>query len=272
MYIDTHTHLDLKTFNYIRENLIDEMFKEYNIEAVVNPAISFESNLQMREKLGKYSNIYYATGIHPTRIPTPCKQETRKRIVEELKRYAMESKNVAIGETGLDLHKPEFLTPEIMEAQEWWFEQHILLSYELALPLILHIRDCEEKKMVDEIALGILRRNLPNKKTYKGVVHCFSSDLEVAKEYIKLGFSIGIGGKITYKNESILKEVVKSISLENILLETDSPFVLPEGCYGKINTPHNLNIIANEIAEIKEVSVEMVEAITFANAKQLFGI
>lgn len=286
--IDTHTHLDRGEFDGNRENLITEI-QEMGIEAIINPAIEFETNDTMRNKLEKYPFIFFATGIHPERVPIKCNEAMKEKIMLQLKVWAKDKQNVAIGETGLDFHKPEFLNNDIIEEQKWWFERQIDLA--LNLPLILHIRNVAAKSKVyklgikykgqnedeyltedaHEIALEILKKKfLNNGRKYKGVIHCFNGDKKLAKEYIDLGFVLGIGGRITYNENRELKETIAAVNLEDIVLETDAPFVPPVSQKEKINTPLNLQEIAKEVAGIKGIKLQTVIEETKTTSKIVF--
>lgn len=289
--IDTHTHLDRKEFDGNRESLMKEI-QDMGIEAIINPAIEFETNDTMRKKLEKYPFIFFATGIHPERVPIKCNEAMKEKITSQLKVWAKDKRNVAIGETGLDFHKPEFLNKEMIEEQKGWFERQIDLALELNLPLILHIRDVADKSKIyklgikykgqnedeyltedaHEIALEILKKKFSNnRRKYRGVIHCFNGDKQLAKEYIDLGFVLGIGGRITYNEDRELKETIAAVNLDDIVLETDAPFVSPVSQNGKINTPLNLRKIAKAIAEIKKIEVETVIEETNITSKIIFS-
>lgn len=288
--IDTHTHLDRKEFDDNRESLIKKM-QDMGIEAIINPAIEFETNDDMRKKLGKYPFAFFAVGLHPERIPIKCNEATKEKILSHLKVLAKEARTVAIGETGLDFHKLEFLNKEIIEEQKWWLEKQIDLALELSLPLILHIRDVVDKSRsyklgikfkgqsgdeyltedAHETVLKILKAQLAEKgKKYRGVIHCFNGDVELAKKYIDLGFALGIGGRITYEQDGDLKKAVAEVKFKDIVLETDTPYVIPASQKGKMNTPLNLLEIAKEVAKIKGVTLEQVIEETDITSKYIF--
>lgn len=292
--IETHAHLDLKAFDGIRDEIFCKM-ADKGITKVIVPAISLESNQSMREKLNDFSNsrvkIYYAHGIHPTKVPVGCRMDTIKKITNMLKQYACMDNCVAIGETGLDYHKENLR--ECIAEQKLWFEQQLMIAKELNKPLILHVRGIEsgwlenvealredkvtkeetnwEREKVpnaDEDAIKILKQNMPG-NGYRGVIHCFHGDLEIAKQYIDLGFCLGIGGKVTYDEEKELKKTIQCVDLENLVLETDSPYVQLQSVFGKINTPLNLEYVAEKIADIKDISKEeVVKVITDITMKR----
>lgn len=302
-YIDTHAHMDRKRFDSNRKDII-ELSHTSGIEFMVNPAIGYETNYSMRKYLDKYDFIKYAVGIHPNSVGEDenVDAEWDEGLLKLLSGNDKTAKTVAIGETGLDFHritrddKGELDEAGVVKLnrQYTWFRKQIKIASELKLPMILHIRNadvenirknCEldENVMPEYVdahmeAIKILKEfddNLP--EGIKGVVHCFiSKKLSDAEEYIKMGYMLGIGGAFTYPENEELKEIIRQVPLEYIVLETDSPFVLPAempenpACPGKRNTPLNIPYIAEQLAELKGISVDEVAAITTENAKRLF--
>lgn len=264
MYIDSHCHYDLANFNADREALLKTM-KLAGIGAVVVPAILAESNINMRTKLDAfcssdaYPKIYYAAGIHPTRVwknGEMCDATRMKFILDAVNKEG----TVAVGETGLDYHLP-YITDALIEKERFWFEFQLCLAEERSLPLILHIRDAAKD------ALAILSsHNLAN----GGVAHCFDGDMAEAERYLSLGLHLGIGGAIF--SSDALCEVVAKAPLDRLLLETDAPFMKPTWDMHKVNTSLNLPKIAERIAELRQTDLETVEHQTTENAKKLFHI
>ena len=168
-----------------------------------------------------------------------------------------EEKIVALGEIGLDYYWDE---PD-RDIQKIWFERQIYLAKEENKPIIYHSRDAAKDTL--EIIKSTKAADVG------GVIHCFSESLEIAKEYINLGYKLGIGGVLTFKNSN-LKETIKNISIENIVLETDSPFLSP--IRGSINEPKNIKLIAEYLSEVKEISLNEVANITTKNANTTFGL
>ena len=297
MYIDTHTHMDHRRFDSDRKSTI-QTAKDSGIGILVNPAIEYETNYRMRQMLDGYDWIYYGVGIHPNRVGADDTND------EEWEAGLMElavrdnAKVVAIGETGLDFHRLNRNSAgEIDESgvialsrQYKWFRRQIQLASMARLPLILHIRNANESLLCESMhldkdtkwnhidahkeAIKILKEYQEDLQLdVKGVVHCYSSsDFAVAKEYIDMGYMLGIGGTATYSGNGKLREILKKIPLTSIVLETDSPYVMPEGLAGKRNTPLNIPYIAKNLAEIKEIDVTEVEEITTQNARRLFGL
>ncbi len=260
---DSHVHYDHKRFDCGRSELLNKMHVE-GLEFCINAAIGFETNEVMLRALDRYDWIYYAMGLHPNCIEES--DENDEFYEAEIRRLAGHPKVVAIGEAGLDYHsfKPDD-DPErvarIIERQKVWFRKLIRISIDMGLPLILHVRNAYDDglKILDEFS-----------EEKRGVIHCFASNTAVAKEYIKRGFLLGIGGKVTHEEEKELRECVRELPLECMLLETDSPYVMPTGGEGKRNTSENLGLIVKELARIKEVSEDEVVSVTEGNAKQIF--
>lgn len=255
MFVDTHTHLHHKQFNKDREEIMLQMDKCGVLHFVESP-IDFNSNFVMREKLKHISNVSFAAGIHPTRIwKTPQSPES---LLDAITRFARMQDTVAIGEIGLDHHIPG--TEEFWELQETWFHRFIELSKAEQLPMILHIREAYED------SVRVLKEH---GKEHRGIVHCFGGDWEMAACYIGMGLFLGIGGLVTMGNPE-LEDAVRKIPLDFMVLETDCPFVTPNPLAGR-NTPVNLPVIAQKLADIKGISREEVEETTTRNAVKLFG-
>ena len=304
-YIDSHTHMNHKRFDSNRKGII-ELSHDSGIELMINAAIDFESNFNMRKSLDKYDYIKYAVGIHPNSVGTDenVDAEWDAGLLSLLAGSDKSAKTVAIGETGLDYHRVSRdedgdLTEDgiiTLSRQFVWFRKQLKLASMLKLPIILHVRNAKTEKICEELnlepgapidhtdahreVLTILREFNENLSLEtKGVVHCFSSDtISDAEEYIKLGFMIGVGGSLTYPENEKLREIIRQVPLENIVLETDCPYLLPAGIpgetaiAGKRNTPLSIPFIADYLADLKGVSVDEVADITTANAKKLFRI
>ena len=254
MLIDTHSHLHHSSFNKDRKEIITQMC-EKNITFVEVP-IDFNSNFVMREKLKKIPNVRFAVGIHPTRVWKI--QGSSELILRHIIRFARRENTVAIGEVGLDYH---IGTEESWSDQEKWFHHFIEIAQQEDLPMILHIRQAYKE------AIGVLKEHGDD---HRGVVHCFQGDWEEAKQYIDLGLFLGMGGFIT-KGYPDLEDTVKKMPLDVMVLETDCPFITPEPLSGR-NTPLNIPLIAQRIADIKGISVAKVEKVTTQNAIRLFGL
>lgn len=248
--IDTHCHVYEEEMSNYKE-IIEECNKK-DISLIIN-AVDIESSKDIINLSKTYNNVYSAIGLNYDTID----RVTRDDLVE-LEKLIKNEDIKAIGEIGLDY----YWTKENKDKQIEFFKAQIFLAKKYDLPVIVHARDSIQD------VYDILKES----GIKKGSMHCYSGSLEMAKEFIKLGFKIGIDGPITYKNNKKGIEVIKNIDLKDILLETDSPYLSPEPNRGKQNSPLNLIYIAKKIAEIKNISVEEVIETTTNNAKELFKI
>lgn len=202
----------------------------------------------------KYSFMYAAVGVHPDEVGA-LNDETFAWMEELL----LDEKTVAVGEIGLDYYWDN----EPREVQKEWFIRQLELARKHDLPVCIHSRDAAED------TLNVMREYA---KGLRGVIHCFSYSPEIAKEYVKNGFYIGVGGVVTFKNGKKMKEVVKATPIERILLETDCPYLAPEPYRGKRNSSIYLDRVAEEIGQLKGMTANEVIEATEQNAKTLFGI
>lgn len=273
MYIDSHVHYDMKAFNKDRETVLADI-RQSGIDKVVNAAITFESNYEMREKLGMYDWIYYSVGIHPNRVGTDDSVDERWE-TGLLSLTVDKDKTVAVGETGLDFYRlnrnerGEFDEESVLKLarQYKWFRKQIKLAICMDLPLILHVRNAHTE------AIDILKEYAEDfPEVNAGVVHCFNGTLDEAIEYIRMGFSIGIGGLICDEENSTLRDAVVGIPINKILLETDCPYVVPKGINEKRNSSLNLPMIAEAVAKIKGMDIAEVVNSTTNNTRVLFDL
>ncbi len=251
MIFESHAHYDDKAYDEDREQLI-ETLKQENIKVVMNIGSDMESSRDTVKLCEKYDFFYGSVGYHPYDIKNMVDED-----LKELEELAKHKKIVAFGEIGLDYSYPNI----DKELQIQRFDQQLKLAKKLDLPLIIHSRDATQK------VYDMIKDN----GHYKGVVHCFSGSVEVAKLYVKLGLKIGIGGVVTFKNSN-LPDVVKAIGIENILIETDAPYLTPVPNRGKRNDSSQLKYICNKLAEILEISLEEVKNKTYLNAVETFEI
>lgn len=247
MYIDTHCHLSIEDYNDI-DKVIEEN-KDALVEKIVVSGCSRESIEEVMDLKDKYDMVYVTIGYHPEYADTVTESD-----LDYLKSLLGEKKIIGIGEIGLDYH----YTKENKDKQIWLFEEQLKIADAFNLPVVIHSRDAT----MDTI-------NILKKYKAKGIIHCFSGSLETANIYISMGFLLGIGGVVTFKN-SKLKDVVKEVPLESIVLETDSPYLTPVPFRGKVNSSKYLEYIAMFIADIKNISVEELAEITNKNASSLF--
>lgn len=245
--IDTHAHIISEFYDDI-DKLIEEL-KNKDILKVINCADSVETSKEVLNIYRKYEGyLLPAIGIHSENVDIGS--------VEDIELLLKNNKVFAIGEIGLDYHYND----ENKEEQKKVFIEQLDLALKYDLPVIIHIREAMQE------CFDILKT-----KKNKGIIHCFSGSYEMAREYIKLGYKLGIGGVLTFKN-SKLYEVIEKIDLKDIVLETDSPFLSPEPYRGKKNKPCNVLYVAKRIAEIKNISLEEVINTTTTTAKQIFDI
>lgn len=249
MFTDTHCHIYKEYYEDIKKIL--ENAKECQINRMINNGCDKKSNEEVLKLSTQYKNIYGALGIHPENVDT-YKEEDLKEIENNL----TNPKIIAIGEIGLDYH----YTKENKNRQIELLEAQLQIAEKYNLPVIIHSREATEDTI-----------NTLKKYHVKGVIHSFSGSKETALIYIKMGYLLGINGVITFKN-SKLKEVIKEIPLENIILETDSPYLTPEPFRGKRNEPKRILEIAKFICELKNISLEELSKITNENIKLIFDI
>ena len=257
MIFDTHTHYDDDQFDEDREALLLSL-ADNNVGAVVNMGASMQGAKDSVALAKKYPFVYAAVGIHPDHA-----KELNEEEFELLKQLAAEEKVVAIGEIGLDY----YWDSTEREDQKYWFKRQLDLAQECDLPVVIHSRDAAAD------TLQIMKEAYAQSgKNLTGVIHCFSYETEMAREYVKMGFFLGVGGVATFKNGRKLKEVIEDTPLELIVLETDCPYLAPVPFRGKRNSSEKLSYVVEAIAEIKGVSSEEVERITWENASRLYRL
>lgn len=254
MIFETHAHYDDDRFQSDREQLILSM-PERGIGRIVNVGASISSTKTTLALAEKYDFVYAAVGVHPSDIA-----DLNEDTFEWLKQQTAWEKTVAVGEIGLDYYWDKEL--EVQERQRYWFRRQLELAKEAGLPIIIHSRDAAEDTM--EIVRQAYAMEIP------GVIHCYSYSKELALEYVKMGYYIGVGGVVTFKNARKLKETVEALPLERILLETDCPYMAPEPHRGERNDSSYIPFVAAKIAELKGCTTEEVERVTEENARRLF--
>lgn len=254
MIFDTHTHYDDEAFDEDRDELLEGLLSR-GIEAVVNVGASIESTKTTLELAEKYPFIYAAAGVHPSESA-----ELSEEKIQWLKKVSAGKKVVAIGEIGLDYYWEE---PD-HEIQKKWFIRQLELAKEVKLPVIIHSRDAAKD------TLDIMKAE--HNGATNGVIHCFSYGVEMAREYLNMGYFLGIGGVITFKNGRKLKEVVEYAPMERLVLETDCPYLAPVPNRGKRNSSYNLPYVVEEVSRIKGISEEEVIRIATENARKLYGL
>lgn len=250
--IDTHSHI-----NMIEGLSLDEIIKnafDNGIDKIIVPSAYPADMENIMDLINKYDNVYGMLGIHPSEV-----KSWDDSFIEKIKNYAKNSKIVAIGEIGLDYYWDKSFN----DLQKEVFIKQIKLANELNLPIDIHDREAHKD------TYDIIQEHNNGSKV---IMHCFSGSVEFARECVKAGFYLGIGGVVTFKNAVKMKEVAKDIPLERILLETDAPYLTPVPFRGKENQPAYVKYVAEEIASLRGISVEEVAQITTENAKTVFNI
>jgi len=247
--IDTHCHLDVNDYEDI-----DLVIKNMNNNIMMASGCNMQTNKRVIELVNKYNNIYGTIGIHPEEISNTLKED-----LDFIEKNLKNHKIVGIGEIGLDYH----WNKDNKEQQADVFIKQIELAKRYNKPIVIHSREATLE------TYNILRDNLGS---IKATLHCYSSTLDMAKRFLKLGVNFGVGGVLTFKNSLKLQEVVKGLELENFMLETDSPYLTPEPFRGKKNEPYNIIYVAKKIAEIKDIPLEKVLEITTQNAINQFDL
>jgi TatD DNase family protein len=254
MIFETHAHYEDEAFDIDREELLERLPKQ-GIEYVVDICSSVDSVDRVLKLAEQYPYIYAAVGIHP---------EAAKELSEEnfawLKEKASHPKNIAIGEIGLDY----YWDTSDPDTQKKWFERQMELARELKLPLVIHSRDAanDTYHMLKDAKADSLG----------AIIHCFSYGVEQARQYLNMGFYLGIGGVLTFTNGKKLKEVVEFAPLEQLVLETDCPYLAPVPFRGKRNDSTNLTYVAQQVAELKKIDYDTVIRVTSENAKRFYRI
>ena len=249
---ESHAHYDDDAFDGDRDELIKSL-PENGIAIAINVAASLQSVDDTYELAQKYEHIYGAIGIHPSDV-----DDLNENTFNHVRDVALKPKMVAVGEIGLDYHYDNI----DKYLQQEWFERQLVLARDIRKPVIIHSRDACEDTM--KILKSNSFRGLP------GVVHCYSYTVETARELLKMGYYIGVGGVVTFSNAKKLVETVQETPLDRILLETDSPYLAPTPHRGDRNSSLNLPLVAEKIAAIKGVPYYKVVDQTYKNARKLF--
>ena len=254
MIFETHAHYDDEAFDKDREKLLETMHTQ-GIEKIINVGASLKGVRDTVALTEKYPFVYGAVGIHPDEVGNLTEED-----MKELRSYCDREKIAAIGEIGLDYYWDK----ENHETQKKWFVRQMDLAKETGLPIIVHSRDAAKD------TLDIMKAERAD--NLSGVIHCYSYSKEHAREYMNMGYYLGVGGVVTFKNAKRLKEVVEYAPLDYLLLETDAPYLAPEPYRGKRNCSLYLTYVAQTIAQIKGVPYETVVETTRKNAEKLFKI
>ena len=243
--VDTHCHVFLEDYPDI-----DDVIKRMDSNIIIVSGVDDASNKEVLELCSRYDNVYGTLGIHP-------ESASDKYDLDFVSNHINDPKIVAVGEIGLDY----YYTKDNRDAQIDLFCKQIEIAISNNKPIVVHSRDAISD------TYDIIKKYDIGSKTD---IHCFSSSLEMAREFIKLGCKLGIGGVLTFKNSSKLKEVVSGVDISNLLLETDSPYMTPVPFRGKRNEPYNVFYVAQKISDIKCINIDDVLKITSKNAFDLF--
>ena len=239
--IDTHCHIDCI-------DNIEDIINNFD-GIIITSGYDDKSNLKVIELADRYDKVYGTLGIHPEEASNEYNMDI---IINNLDN----PKIIGIGEIGLDYH----YTKDNIDEQIDLFKKQLDIAQKYNLPVVVHSRDAIEDTY-----------NILNGYNLKGSIHCFSSSLEMARKFINIGYKIGVGGVITFKNGKKLRDVVSGINIKDILTETDSPYLSPEPNRGKVNNPSNVYYVIKEISNIKGISIDEVKTITMKNAEDVFN-
>lgn len=252
MMFESHAHYDDEVFDEDRDSLLASM-QENGIERIINVCAEVENWKRTIDLTEKYPFVYGAVGVHPDDAGS-----LNEEMIQKMRQICRMEKIVAVGEIGLDYYWDK----EQHESQIYWFERQLQLAREEKLPFIIHSREAAQD------TLETMKRMKAGE--IGGVVHCFSYGKEIAREYLNMGLSLGVGGVVTFKNARKLKEVVEYAPLESLLLETDCPYLAPVPYRGKRNSSLNIPYVVQAIAEIKGISEEKVIEVTRENGYRVF--
>ena len=254
MLIDTHAHLDDARFDGDRDAMIARA-REAGVEHFVTIGCDLTTSRAAVELADRYPFIYATVGVHPHEA-----KQIGDSWYDDLRRLAQHKKVVAYGEIGLDYHYNH--SPPKLQRER--FREQITLARELRLPIVVHTREAQD----DTIA--ILKEE--NAADVGGVFHCFSSDARLAKNALDLGFLLSFSGVITFQNATMLRDIVKTVPMDRILVETDSPYLTPAPHRGKRNEPAHVRLVAEKIAAIQGMTADQIAELTSQNARRVFKI
>lgn len=271
MFFDSHCHLTAEQFDADRETVI-ERAREAGVTRILTLATDVTSAHAVIALAERFDEVYAAIGIHPESVRDASPED-----LTTIRALAAHDKVVAIGEIGLDYYWDKTTA----DLQGIFFEKQLELAAELNLPAAIHDREAHADIMETLMRMygtaageeGTLRRGVLEQKPFRtGVLHAFSGDLEMAKTAFDLGFFVSFGGPITFKNNRGAPDLVRALPLENILIETDAPYLAPHPHRGKRNEPAHVKLVAERLAELKGLSIDQVATQTTKNAQGLFGV
>lgn len=252
MIFDSHAHYDDSAFDEDREALLGKM-EAAGIAGIVNVGASLRGVQASQELVDRYPFIYAAVGVHPDEVGSLDEQK-----LQWMYGLCRKPKTVAVGEIGLDYYWDK----ESRGLQKQWFIRQLQMAKDVGLPVNIHSREAAQD------TFDIMKTE--HAGTTGGIIHCFSSSAEMAMEYVKLGYYIGIGGVVTFKNARVMKEVAAAVPLERIVVETDCPYLAPAPNRGKRNSSLYLPLVIEEIARIRGISAQEVEDTVYKNTFQVY--
>ncbi len=252
-FIDVHCHLNNKDYGDLDGLLL--RFKEFGVEKVISAGFDYESSVESMRLAEKYEGVYFTAGYHPTEL-----KKYKEGELEKIERMLSHPKCVALGEIGLDYHYPD----TDRENQYKFFLAQIDIAYRNKMPIVIHSRDCAADMLE-------LLQNNAEKLCNGALLHCYSHSVEMAKIFEKLGIKFSFGGTSTYSGSKKAKRVIKALKGENLLTETDSPYLPPKSIYGQFpNTPLSIPEICGNMASLRETSIEEMSETVWQNAHTLF--
>ena len=254
MIFYSHAHYDDAQFDDDRMDVLSHL-KDAGVAKVVNISNGWDDLLKTLELIKQVPFLYGTVGIHPCKV-----SELNDERMEQMRDFCSGDKIVAVGEIGLDY----YWMSDPKEVQKEWFIRQLRLAKEVNLPVVIHSRDASQD------TFDIMKAE--HAGTTGGVIHCYSGSVEMAREYVKMGYFLGIGGVVTFKNSKTLKKVAAEIPLEHIVIETDCPYLAPTPYRGKRNSSAYLPMVVEEIARLRGISPEEVERVTYENAMRLYSI
>jgi TatD DNase family protein len=260
MLIDSHAHIDLATFDRDREQVFARA-RQGGIRAIINVGLDAESSRASLEMAKQYDDVFSTVGFHPHEADKMSDGDLK--VLAEL---AQDDRVVAVGEIGLDFYR----NLSARKSQEEAFRKQLDLAVELGLPVVVHCRQAHRE--VFKILSAWVKSTLSAGRRRRGVMHCFSGDIELAQKYIDIGFYISLAGSVTYPSAGELVQVTREISLDRLLLETDAPFLAPQAYRGKRNEPAYVALIAEKVAQVRGVPREVVAEAAAKNTISLFRL
>ncbi|MGC0372388.1 MAG: hypothetical protein DGJ47_001100 [Rickettsiaceae bacterium] len=257
MIIDSHCHLDMLTEHDSLDNIIQRA-KENGVQYLQTICTRLDNFENILSIANKYDNVYASVGVHPSEVETD-----KLTNAQQLLKLSENPKIIGLGETGLDYHYNK--DPKQQQAQIISFTEHIKAAQENKLPVIIHTRDAEKD------TLRVVSEHM-KQQTFPALIHCFTASKDFAKSVLDLGLYISISGIVTFKNAAELKEIVKYVPNERLLVETDSPYLAPVPYRGKTNEPAYTKHVLQYIADLKHTNLEQMAQITTDNFYKLFNI